>query len=77
MVIEWPVLQPATGESKQETLGDNPMTKRLHGTVHGRTIELDEDPGVADGQKVELQIEVEPKEGKWGDGILRSDSKEV
>ena len=24
------------------------MTKKLYGTVHGRTIELDEDPGVID-----------------------------
>ena len=47
------------------------MTKKLHGTVHGRTIELDEDPGVADGQKVELQIQVEPEYRKWGDGIVR------
>ena len=30
------------------------MTKKLH----GRTIELDEDPGVADGQEVELQIQI-------------------
>lgn len=37
------------------------MTKTLHGKVHGRTIELDEDPGVAEGQAVELQLKfVEP-----------------
>ena len=48
------------------------MTKKLHGTVHGRTIELDEDPGVADGQKVEVQLQVGPADRKWGDGILRS-----
>ncbi len=29
------------------------MTKTLHGKVHGKTIELDEDPGVAEGQAVE------------------------
>jgi hypothetical protein len=34
------------------------MTKTLHGRVHGRTIELDEDPGVAEGQEVEVQIKV-------------------
>ena len=32
------------------------MTKTLHGKVHGRTIELDEDPGVADGQEVEVEV---------------------
>jgi hypothetical protein len=48
------------------------MTKKLRGTVHGRTIELAEDPGVVDGQEVELQIEVVISGQKWGDGIRRS-----
>ena len=47
------------------------MTKKLHGTVHGRTIELDEDPGVADGEEVEIQIQVATAR-EWGEGILRS-----
>ena len=34
------------------------MTKTLHGTVHGKTIELDEDLGVVDGQQVEVQVKV-------------------
>jgi hypothetical protein len=44
------------------------MTK----TVHGKTIELDEDLGVADGQEVEVQIKMIPPPGKWGEGILRT-----
>jgi hypothetical protein len=48
------------------------MTKKLHGKVHGRTIELAEDPGVADGQEVELQLKVVPSHPKWGEGIRRS-----
>lgn len=48
------------------------MTKTLHGKVHGRTIELDEDPGVAEGQEVEVQMKVVPPAQKWGDGIRRS-----
>lgn len=36
------------------------MTKTLHGKVHGKTIELDDDPGVADGQEVEVQMKVIP-----------------
>ena len=32
------------------------MTKTLQGRIHGKTIELDEDPGVAEGQRVEIQI---------------------
>ena len=34
------------------------MTKTLHGRVHGRTIQLDEDLGVAEGQEVEVQVKV-------------------
>ena len=47
------------------------MTKKLHGTVYGRTIKLNEDPGVADGQEVELQIKPATAR-EWGEGILRS-----
>jgi len=32
------------------------VTRTLRGKVRGRTIELDEDPGEADGQTVEIQI---------------------
>jgi hypothetical protein len=50
------------------------MTKTLHGTVHGRTIELDEDPGVAEGQEVEVQVRVVPKRSqKPGEGFLRTE----
>ena len=48
------------------------MTKTLHGTVRGRVIELDEDPGVADGQAVEVQVTLVCSTRTWGDGILRS-----
>jgi len=48
------------------------MTKTLHGKVHGKTIELDEDPGVAEGQEVEVQVKIVPATKKWGEGILRS-----
>ncbi len=32
------------------------MTKTVHGKVRGKTIELDEDLGVVDGQEVEVQV---------------------
>jgi len=48
------------------------MTKKLHGTIHGKTIELVENPGVPDGQKVELQLDLIPSVSNWGDGIRRS-----
>jgi len=34
------------------------MVKTVHGIVRGKTIELDEDLGVAEGQKVEVQVKV-------------------
>ncbi|HEV3003942.1 MAG TPA: hypothetical protein VGX78_05745 [Pirellulales bacterium] len=50
------------------------MTKTIQGKVHGRTIELDEDPGVAEGQEVEVQMRLLPKTGrKPGDGFLRTE----
>ena len=42
------------------------MTKTIHGTVHGKTIELDEEVGVADGQSVEVQIKVISPSGELG-----------
>ncbi len=48
------------------------MTKTLHGKIRGRTIELDEDPGVAEGQQVEVQVKIVEPARKWGDGIRRS-----
>lgn len=37
------------------------MTVSLFGSVHGRTIELDQDPGVAEGQRVEIEIRIIPQ----------------
>lgn len=48
------------------------MIRIVHGVVHGKTIELDEDLGVAEGQKVEVQVNLVPPPRKWGDGILRT-----
>jgi hypothetical protein len=35
------------------------MTRTLHGKIHGKTIELDEDLGVVDGQEVEVQVTID------------------
>ena len=48
------------------------MTKLIRGKVHGRTIELAEDLGLAEGQEVEVQVKVSPLTRKWGEGILRT-----
>ncbi len=50
------------------------MTKTIHGKIHGKTIELDEDLGVADGQEVEVQVKVIPKAARTaGEGFLRTE----
>lgn len=36
------------------------MTITLHGKVRGRTIELDDDPRLDEGQQVEIQMRVVP-----------------
>jgi hypothetical protein len=38
--------------------GEPRVTKTLHGRVHGKTIQLQEDPGVAEGQQVEIELKV-------------------
>ena len=47
------------------------MTRIVYGKVHGRTIELDEDPGVAEGEKVEITIKALPGKLLWGEGLQR------
>jgi hypothetical protein len=51
------------------------MTKVIHGKVHGRTIELSEDPGLAEGQEVEVSVRTVPngQARKPGDGLLRTE----
>jgi hypothetical protein len=50
------------------------MTKTVHGKVHGKTIELDEDIGVPEGQEVEVQVTVIARNvRKPGDGFLRTE----
>jgi hypothetical protein len=48
------------------------MTKTINGKIHGKTIELDEDLGVPDGQEVQVQVTIVPTARKWGEGILRT-----
>jgi hypothetical protein len=47
------------------------MTKTVHGVVHGKTIELDEDLGLTEGQEVEVQVKVVALPKRWGDGLRR------
>jgi hypothetical protein len=48
------------------------MTRSVHGKIHGKTIELTEDLGLAEGQEVAVRVEVVHAGKPWGEGILRS-----
>jgi len=70
-------LNPMTNESNTAGSGlhcseEQSMTKTIHGRIHGKTIELDEDLGAAEGQEVEVQVTVIQPNKKWGEGILRT-----
>ena len=55
------------------------MNQQLSGIIHGKTIELDNDPGLADGQMVVVTVlpksadpKINPKTGRtWGEGFGR------
>lgn len=47
------------------------MTKTINGRIHGRTIELTEDPGLQDGQEVRVQVTPLPPAAPWGEGLRR------
>jgi hypothetical protein len=47
------------------------MVRQVQGIIHGKTIELSEDPGVADGQQVEITIKTLPTPRSWGEGLRR------
>lgn len=48
------------------------MNELIHGVIHGRTIELQSDPGLGDGLAVEVLIRPAPVPASTGDGIRRS-----
>ena len=48
------------------------MTKTTHGKIRGKTIELDEDLGVPEGQEVEITVRMvsTSKATRTGEGLL-------
>jgi hypothetical protein len=51
------------------------MTQVIQGTITGKTIQLDDDPGLPEGEAVEVVLrQVVPalKKPAWGEGIRRS-----
>jgi hypothetical protein len=43
----------------------------IHGVIHGRTIHLEEDPGIGDGQTVEVVVRSVSPPKAWGEGLRR------
>ena len=48
------------------------MSKIVHGTVHGRSIEFREDIGIPDGEQVDVIVTPSKRKQPWGEGIARS-----
>ena len=48
------------------------MAKPIRGKIHGKTLELDEDLGLAEGQEVEVRVKIVRPSRRWGEGILRT-----
>ena len=50
------------------------MAVTVYGVIHGRTIELEEDLGASEGQKVEVQVKMIPAPvRKPGEGFLHTE----
>ena len=47
------------------------MTKPLQGIIHGKMVELSDDPGMVDGQAVDVIVRPRKDHGNWGDGLRR------
>ncbi len=54
-------------------MGGTITNKTIHGTVHGKNIEFDEDLGVPEGQEIEVHVMVLPQIARMpGEGFLRT-----
>ena len=45
--------------------------KRYTGVIHGNIIELSDDPGLPDGEEVEIQVTSKKREWRPGEGLER------
>ena len=51
------------------------MNNQISGTIHGKTIQLNEDPGFTEGQAITVILQPAPDSKParvWGDGIRAS-----
>jgi hypothetical protein len=69
-LVRYPQIALARGELEVSN-----MTKVIHGKVCGRTIELSEDLGLAEGQEVEVSVRpiLEAHVRKPGEGLIRTE----
>jgi hypothetical protein len=44
----------------------------IHGVIHGKTIELTDDPGLGEGVEVEVIVRPAPSKQPHGEGLRRS-----
>jgi hypothetical protein len=59
---------------KNDASGASNMSETaLKGVIHGRTIELDADAGLADGERVEVIVRRVPERREPGIGFLRTE----
>ena len=47
------------------------MSEVIHGVIHGKTIHLEEQPGMSDGQAVEVVLRPVSPQKPWGEGLKR------
>lgn len=47
------------------------MSEVIHGIIHGKTIHLEDDPGIADGETVEVLLRRVSTPKGWGEGLRR------
>jgi hypothetical protein len=52
--------------------GGAAMGRVIEGVVHGRTVELSEDPGVSDGERVQVVLSSGSAEEDWKRAVMRT-----
>ena len=62
--------KPRSGQAEEELKKAAKMVKTTHGKVQGKTIELDEDLGVPEGQVVEVQVRA-PNPPPMSEGLAK------
>ena len=65
-------LTPVRYGSNGSLTGEIEMTRTLHGVIRGKTIELSDNPGLADGASVQIvMLSIKPSYDKSAAGLQR------